>query len=82
MAKKVDFEKQLTEGSAVLGLLESALGVKGKSATLALIKSDPEARRIAEKIVGTGSPADLKAALDPAAAASGAASSKPAKVEF
>lgn len=78
----IDFNKELGS-SEILGQLEAALGAKGKEAVLQLIKSDPEARKIAEKIIGAGSPAAIKAALDPAAAVSSAPSStKKAKVEF
>ncbi len=82
MAKKLDFEAQL--GSVeILGQLESALGVKGKAAVLQLIKTDPEARRLATKIIGVGSPAGIKAALGPAAdQTSTPSSNRKAKVEF
>ena len=81
---KIDFSKQIGEGSAgLLSQLESALGVKGKAAVLQLIKKDPEARRLAEKIIGAGSPAAVKTALDPAAAqASAPASNRKAEVKF
>ncbi len=83
MAKQIDFAKQLGEGSAeLLGQLESALGVKGKAAVLKLIGSDSEARRLATKIIGAASPAAVKAALDPAAAAVRNPATKKAKVEF
>ncbi len=84
MAKQIDFAKQLGEGSAeLLGQLESALGVKGKAAVLKLIGSDPEARRLATKIIGSGSPGVVKAALNPAAAQTSTPSSnRKAKVEF
>ncbi len=79
---KINFEAEL--GSAgILSQLESALGVKGKAAILQLIKTDPEARRLATKIIGSGSPAAVKNALDPAAAPGATpASLKKAKVEF
>jgi len=82
---KLDFEKQLG-GSSVetLAKLQAALGTKSKQETLALIRKDPEARKIAEKIIGAGSPAGMKSILNPAAA--GAATDKrterKAKVEF
>ncbi len=85
MAKQINFEEQLGDGSAkLLSQLEAALGVKGKTAILKLLKSDPEARRLAEKIIGAGSPAGIKAALNPAAAdiGAGARSPKKAQVEF
>ncbi len=80
---KIDFAKQIGEGSTeLLSQLEAALGAKGKAAVLQLIKSDPEARRLAEKIIGAGSPAAIKNALDPAAAAVRNPATKKAKVEF
>ncbi len=80
---KIDFEAALGEGSVeLLAQLESALGTKGREATLALIKKDPAARRLAEKIIGAGSPAAVKAALDPAAAASSPVTKKKAGMEF
>jgi len=84
MAKKIDFEAQLGEGSEqLLKSLQSALGTKNKEETLALIRKDPAARKIAEKIIGAGSPAAIKAALNPAAAgATAGRSERKAKVEF
>ncbi len=82
---KIDFEARLGEGSAkLLAQLESALGAKGRSAILELIKSDPAARRLAEKIVGASSPAAIKEALKPKAAQASSApgSSQKAKVQF
>ncbi len=82
---KIDFEARLGEGSAkLLAQLESALGAKGRSAILELIKSDPAARRLAEKIIGAGSPSAIKEALNPKAAQSSStpASTKKARVEF
>ncbi len=81
---KINFEAALGEGSAkLLAQLESALGAKGRSAILELIKKDPAARRLAEKIIGAGSPAAVKEALDPAAAAaSSPATKKKAGMEF
>ena len=79
---KIDFEKQLGEGSAeLLGQLSAALGVKGKAAILKLIATEPAARRLAEKIIGVGSPAGIKTALQPSEITA-AVSSKKAKVEF
>ncbi len=79
---KIDFAKQI--GSVeILGQLEAALGAKGKAAILQLIKTDPAARRLAEKIIGASSPAAVKEALNPQAAqASAPGSNKKAKVEF
>ena len=80
---KIDFEARLGEGSTeLLSQLESALGVKGKVAVLKLIGSDPAARRLATKLIGAGSQAAVKAALDPAAAAVSNPATKKAKVEF
>ncbi len=83
MAKKLDFEAQLNADTGeLLGQLEAALGARGKSAILRLIKTDPEARRLATKIIGSGSPAVVKAALDPAAVVSSPATKKKAGIEF
>ena len=85
MAKDIKtIEKMLSDtGSAdLLGKVQAALGTKSKDETLALIRKDPEARRIASKIIGAGSPAGIKAALDPSALKGVPAGQRKARVEF
>jgi len=47
--------------------LRVALGAGTRDEVVALIRTDPEARRLAQKILGVSSPAGLKGTLNPPA---------------
>ncbi len=76
-------EKQLNEAPKLLKQLQAALGTKSKEETIALIREDLAARRIAQKIIRTVSSTGPEPTMNPPAPTqAGGRRGQKAKVEF